>query len=92
MKKYFVYITTNKNRTTLYTGITNNLERRMIEHVENRVKGFAKKYNTHELVYFEEFFSPLEAIENEKRIKNLKRHKKIKLIEKMNPEWKTFFP
>ncbi|MEK6646240.1 MAG: GIY-YIG nuclease family protein [Candidatus Firestonebacteria bacterium] len=88
MKKYYVYITTNKRNTVLYTGVTNNLERRMYEHKNKLVKGFTEKYNVTKLVYFEEFNEPEEAICAEKRIKGWIRKKKIELIMNKNSEFK----
>jgi putative endonuclease len=85
--QYFVYIMTNKSGT-LYTGVTNNLERRIYEHQHHLVKGFTKKYNIEKLVYFEETNDIHAAISREKQIKGWLRKKKIALIESMNPGWK----
>ena len=86
-KEYYVYIMTNKSRT-LYTGVTNNLMRRVHEHKNKLVPGFTSKYNIKLLVYFESTSDVNEAILREKQIKGWLRAKKIKLIESMNPEWK----
>ncbi|MEW5821089.1 MAG: GIY-YIG nuclease family protein [Cyanobacteriota bacterium] len=86
-KTYYVYIMTNKSKT-LYTGVTNNLHRRVYEHKNKLVEGFTKKYNITQLVYFEEYSTSNEAIKREKQIKGWLRSKKINLIEKSNPEWK----
>ena len=67
--------------------MTNNLERRIFEHKNKLFKGFTEKYNLNKLVYFEEFPTAKEAIENEKIIKGWVRQKKIKLIESKNPKW-----
>jgi putative endonuclease len=67
-RTYFVYIMTNKSRT-IYTGVTNDLERRVVEHKRKLIKGFTKKYNITELAWFEEFNDVVQAIESEKRIK-----------------------
>jgi len=83
---YFVYIMTNRSKT-LYTGVTNNLERRVYEHKHHLVEGFTKKYNITKLVYFEETNDVREAISREKQIKGWLRRKKIELIESVNPEW-----
>tara|TARA_R110002050_G_scaffold204327_4_gene339811 strand:- start:10760 stop:11038 length:279 start_codon:yes stop_codon:yes gene_type:complete len=83
----YVYILTNKNKTTLYIGVTNNLKRRLGEHQNGIGSVFTKKYNVHCLVYFEEFPQILNAIEREKPLKGWTRLKKEKLIEKMNPDW-----
>ncbi len=86
MKKYYTYIATNKNNTVLYTGMTNDLERRMREHKNNNVSSFCSKYNINKLIYFEEFSSPGKAIETEKKIKGWKREKKEALIDQTNPD------
>lgn len=84
---YYVYILTNRTNKVLYTGMTNNLERRIFEHKNKMVEGFTKKYNLNKLVYFEEFLNPKEAIGNEKRVKGWIRSKKIELIEIRNRNW-----
>ena len=78
---------TNKSRT-LYTGVTNDLIRRVEEHKSKSIKGFAQKYNINQLVYFEEFDDIRTAIEREKQVKGWLRKKKIELIEKFNPSWR----
>lgn len=78
---------TNKSRT-LYTGVTNDLERRVYEHKEKLVPGFTAKYNITQLVYFEVTQDVRGAIMREKQIKGWLRSKKIALIESVNPEWK----
>jgi putative endonuclease len=88
MKQFYVYIMSNRKDGTLYTGMTNDLERRVFEHKKKLYEGFTKKYNLTKLVYFEDTNSALSAIEREKQIKGWLRSKKIKLIEEMNPEWK----
>lgn len=86
---YYVYILTNEHNHVLYTGITNNLERRVYEHRHNQdKKSFTYRYNVKKLVYFEEGDSAQGAIRREKQIKGYTRKKKLALIEKMNPEWK----
>ena len=85
--QYFVYIMTNKSGT-LYTGVTNNLERRIYEHKHHLAKGFTNKYKIEKLVYFEETSDINAAISREKQIKGWFRKKKIALIESMNLEWK----
>ncbi len=85
-KTYYAYIMTNKSKT-LYTGVTNDLERRVFEHKQKLVPGFTKKYNITRLAYFETFDSINQAIEGEKALKGLMRWKKIALIENANPEW-----
>ena len=86
-KEYYVYIMTNRSRT-LYTGVTNNLMRRVKEHKEKRVQGFTSKYNIHILVYYESTTNVHAALAREKQIKGWLRIKKIDLINSMNPEWK----
>jgi putative endonuclease len=78
----------NKWRTTLYTGVTSDLPKRIYEHKNNLVEGFSKKYSTHALVYYEVTDEMLAAIEREKQIKGGSRAKKVALIESMNPTWR----
>ena len=88
---YFTYIMTNKNRTVLYIGVTNNLKKRLIQHEEvakiNDSNKFTSKYNIHYLVYFERFQFIEEAIKREKELKKWNRTKKEKLINTSNPNW-----
>jgi len=86
-KEYYVYIMTNKSRT-LYTGVTNNLIRRVHEHKNKLVPGFTSKYNIQFLVYYEAGNDINAAIVREKQIKGWLRSKKIALIDSMNPQWK----
>lgn len=92
MKHYCVYILTNKTNKVLYTGITNNLLRRVYEHRNKLVKGFTEKYKVYKLVYCESFNNPNEAIAAEKKIKGWLRRKKIALIESKNPKWRDLYP
>ncbi len=87
MNQYHVYILASRSRT-LYTGITNNLVRRIYEHKQKLVPGFTEKYNVDRLIYFEETSDVRDAIAREKQIKGWTRAKKIVLIESINPEWK----
>lgn len=91
---YYVYIVTNSEKEVLYTGVTNNLLRRLIEHRENRgdESTFAGKYYCNKLVYYEHFVQVEHAIAREKQIKNWRREKKVKLIESMNPDWEFYDP
>jgi putative endonuclease len=82
---------TNKNNKVLYTGITNDLKRRVYEHKEKFVAGFTKKYNVSKLVYYEVFEDPENAILREKQIKAGSRQKKIDLINGMNKEWRDLY-
>ena len=87
MREYCVYIMTNRSKT-LYTGVTNDLQRRVSEHKNKLINGFTKKYNLTRLAYFESYGDIEEAIAREKQIKGWLRKKKISLIETMNPQWK----
>jgi len=82
---YWVYILTNKYNTVFYTGVTNNINRRMYEHKNNLIKGFSSKYKTHKLVFAENTNSIYDAIAFEKIIKGYSRKKKLALIMKTNP-------
>ena len=86
-RQYYVYIMTNKGNSVLYTGVTNNLQRRAYEHKAKLVDGFTKRYNVNKLVYYEIFDNPLNAIAREKQIKAGSRHKKIELVNSLNEEW-----
>ena len=87
MKEYYVYIMTNRSRT-LYTGMTNDLVRRVHEHKEKRIPGFTKKYNVNKLVWFDMTNDVQAAIAYEKKIKGWLREKKVAMIESKNPGWK----
>ena len=86
-KQYCVYIITNQNHTVLYTGITNDLKRRIYEHKEKLVKGFSTKYNLDKLVYFQITEDVVSAITREKQIKGGSRKKKVEIINRLNPDW-----
>ena len=88
MKTYYVYFMTNNANTVLYTGVTNNLERRVYEHKTKFIKGFTEKYNCTKLVYFEETDDITVAIAREKQIKSGSRTRKNNLIRQFNPKWK----
>lgn len=77
---------TNRSKT-LYTGITNNIARRIQEHKSRQTKVFVKRYSIDELVYYDEYDNPQDAISREKQIKGWLRIKKVQLIEKSNPNW-----
>ena len=89
MKKSYVYILTNKYRTTFYVGMTSNLSKRLIEHYEETASIFTKKYQTKDLVYFEEFLDIKQAILREKQLKNWHKDWKINLIKELNPTLET---
>ncbi len=84
-RSYYVYILMNERNTTLYIGVTNNIERRLYEHMHGLVPGFTKKYNVHKLVYVEETSSAYAAISREKQLKNWHREWKLNLIKQENP-------
>lgn len=86
-KQYFTYIATNQRNTVLYTGVTNNLERRIFEHKNKLNKGFTKRYNINKLVYYEFCDNINDAIAREKQIKGGSRQKKIDLIQSTNPQF-----
>ena len=85
-KEYYVYIMTNKSRT-LYTGVTNDLKRRVYAHKHKLIPGFTSQYNITQLVFFEATTDIKAAIAREKQIKGWLRSKKIALIESANPNW-----
>ncbi|MDJ0757496.1 MAG: GIY-YIG nuclease family protein [Ardenticatenaceae bacterium] len=86
MKNYYVYILAS-NSKTLYTGVTNNLIRRVYQHKHKLFSGFTAKYEVDKLVYFEVGTNIKDAIAREKQIKGWSRMKKISLIETINPKW-----
>lgn len=88
---YYVYILTNNNNRVLYTGVTNDLKRRVYEHKEGLVKGFTKKYNVSKLIYYEVSEDIYSAISREKQIKAGSRQKKIELINSMNEGWRDLY-
>lgn len=83
-KQYFVYILGNVSRTVLYIGVTGNLGARLWEHRNEMVKGFTQKYHVHDLLYYEIYEDPENAILREKQIKGWDRKKKEGLISKFN--------
>jgi putative endonuclease len=85
---YYVYLTTTKNNTAIYTDVTNDLKRRIAEHKSKTGLGFTKKYNVDKLVFYEAHDEIIEAIKREKQIKGGSRQKKIDLIYKMNRNWR----
>lgn len=87
-RSYYVYLITNWNNNVIYTGVTNNLTRRVYEHKNKLTEGFSKKYNINKLVYFEQTNDVSAAIAREKEIKKWRREKKNNLVNSANPEWK----
>jgi putative endonuclease len=85
---YYVYILTNAHDTTLYIGVTNDLERRLAEHRLKLVPGFSEKYNLNKLLYFEETSDVIAAIEREKQLKGWRRDRKAALVSTVNPQWR----
>ena len=90
-RQYYIYIMSNKRNTVLYTGVTNDLKRRVYEHREKLVDGFTKKYNIFKLVHYEVFDDIENAILREKQIKGGSRQKKVELISSMNKEWRDLY-
>jgi putative endonuclease len=84
-KKFYVYIISSTNFTVFYTGVTNDLIRRIYEHKSKLVKGYSSRYNLNKLLYYEEFADPENAIVREKQVKKYSQKKKIELIQKINP-------
>ncbi len=88
---FAVYILTNKNNRVLYTGFTNELCRRVLEHKNKLVKSFTSRYNVDKLVYYEIYADAESAIYRERQIKAGSRQKKLDLINKMNPNWDDLY-
>jgi putative endonuclease len=90
-KEYLVYIMTNKYNTVLYTGVTNDLMRRVWEHKEGIGSGFTSRYRVNKLVYYESYENINLAIAREKQIKGGSRQKKIDLVISLNPDWNDLY-
>ena len=90
-RQYYVYIMTNKRNIVLYTGVTNDLKRRVCEHKEKLAVGFTRKYNVTKLLYYEVFGDIESAILREKQIKGGSRQKKIELINGLNKRWQDLY-
>jgi putative endonuclease len=88
---YYVYILTNVHHSVLYTGVTNDLERRCYEHKHKKMKGFTQRYNCDKLIYFELFDDINSAIAREKQIKGYSKVKKTALIDLFNRDWKELY-
>lgn len=91
MRQYFVYIATNSTNRVLYTGVTNNLIRRINEHTSG-LSTFTNKYHVTKIIYFEVFSDIVSAIEREKQIKSGSRKKKFDLVITANPTFKDLYP
>ncbi len=90
-RQYYVYIMTNRYNTVLYTGITNDLTRRVYEHKSGVGGGFTSKYTITKLVYYEGTVDVRSAIAREKQIKAGSRKKKVDLVNAMNPQWRDLY-
>ncbi len=93
MKKetFYIYIISNKKYGTIYTGVTNDISRRIWEHKTKVYKGFSKKYDLDKLVYYEVYQDIESAITREKQLKDWKREWKLKLIDDFNVEWNDLY-
>ncbi len=91
LRPAYVYILTNKGNRVLYTGVTNDLVRRVYEHREKLNEGFTKRYNVGKLVYYESFTDIRTAIAREKQIKAGSRRKKLELVNRFNPDWRDLY-
>ena len=89
-RTYYVYIMTNAAHTVLYTGVTNNIRRRVQEHQSGQGSFFTRRYNVKKLVYVEEYQDVNDALAREKQIKAGSRQKKLDLINAENPAWKDW--
>lgn len=92
LKASYVYLLTNKHNNVLYTGVTNNLIRRIYEHKVKLVKGFTQRYNVDRLVYYEAYSNIVKGIQREKQIKGWTRKRKDTLINTLNPRWEDLYP
>jgi len=90
-RQYYVYMMTNPRNTVIYTGVTNNLKKRLFEHREKLINGFTRRYRISKLVYYEVFEDAENAILREKQVKGGSRRKKVLLIDSMNPEWRDLY-
>ena len=91
MPEYYVYIMTNQQHTTLYTGVTNDIYRRVDQHKSGKGSKFTTKYHLTKLVYFEVFDYVHDALTREKQIKSGSRQNKIDLVNEINPDWKDMY-
>ncbi|MBN1626038.1 MAG: GIY-YIG nuclease family protein [Deltaproteobacteria bacterium] len=91
IKQPYVYVLSNKRNGTLYIGVTSELAKRVWQHKNSVVEGFSKRYDLHHLVWYEPHENMESAITREKKMKKWNREWKVKLIEKMNPDWKDLY-
>lgn len=90
-KKFYIYILASKPNSTLYVGLTSNLQKRIFEHKNKLIEGFTSKYNVDHLVYYEVYDDFDNAVSKEKNMKAWKRAWKIELIQKSNPDWNDLY-
>ena len=91
MNEFYVYILSSKQNGTVYSGVTSDIVKRSYEHKNNLADGFTKKYNIHQLVWYEIHETAETAIMREKQIKKWQRKWKLELIERNNPQWKDLY-
>jgi putative endonuclease len=91
MKRFYVYILSSRKHGTLYTGVTSDLIKRIYDHKKDLADGFTKKYQVHNLVWFETHETAETAIMREKQIKEWERKWKIRIIEQVNPQWDDLY-
>ncbi|OGW84072.1 MAG: excinuclease ABC subunit C [Omnitrophica bacterium RIFCSPHIGHO2_02_FULL_51_18] len=91
-KTFYIYILSNKHNTVLYTGVTDDLIRRVYEHKNKLIEGFTKRYNITKLLYYESTESAESAILREKQVKDYRRDKKFGLVRQLNPEMRDLYP
>jgi len=89
--RYYVYVLASRRNGTLYVGVTADLAKRVYEHKSNQIDGFTRRYNVHNLVYYEATDDVNSAIVREKQLKRWKRQWKIDMIERLNPEWRDLY-
>jgi putative endonuclease len=90
-KQYYVYILANTTNVALYIGVTSDLKRRVYEHKQKVIRGFAERYSIDKLVYYEVYDDPENAILREKRLKGSSRARKNRLVASLNPQWRDLY-
>lgn len=83
----YIYILSNKYNTTFYIGVTSNIEKRLWQHRQGQIPGFTQRYSLHKLIYYEEYYTIIDAIAREKQLKNWHRDWKLNLIRSKNPNF-----